>query len=128
MKKIKLKIKFKKEYLKIILSKIIYYKRLLFIIFFGALLIFSFEIIYKCVFLNIKHVDYMENNNFIITNGKINNVHLNRVLRNINENEEKVKIEIKKEYKNPFSFNDVELLTELENDEEDENISDNNLE
>jgi len=117
MKKINLKIKFKKKDFGRILSKVICYKRLLFIIFFGILLIFTFEIVYKYAFLNIRYIGYTESDSFIIANGKINNVNLNRVLRNIDEDKEKIKIEIKKEYKNPFSFNDPELLVEPENNE-----------
>lgn len=105
MKKIIPKMNFNKEDFKRILFKALYCKRLLFMIFFGALLIFTFDIVYRYAFLNVEYIDYVEDDSFIITDGKINNINLNRVLKNVNEDREKIKTEINKEYKDPFSFN-----------------------
>ena len=115
MKKIVPKINFnKKDFIKI-LVKCASCKRLLFIIFFGALLIFTVDVVYKHAFINIEYVDYTKDNSFIITDGKINNVNLNRVLKNIDKNEEKIEEEINKEYRDPFSFDSSEYLEEDEN-------------
>lgn len=105
MKKIITKINFNKESLKRILSRIVCCKRLLFILFFGILLIFTFDVVYKYAFLNVKYISYTEDDSFIIVNGRINNMNLNRVLKNIEEDEEKIKMKISKEYKTPFNFN-----------------------
>ena len=133
MKKIIPKINFNKKDCKRILSRIIYCKRLLFIIFFGTLLIFTFDIVYRYAFLNVEYVDYVEDDNFIITDGKINNINLNRVLKNIDKDREKIKIESSKEYEDPFSFRNSELLNEsdyeikYDNENEDENINNGDL-
>lgn len=133
MKKIIPKINFNKKDFKRILSRVIYCKRLLFIIFFGVLLIFTFDVVYRYAFLNIKYVDYVGDNSFIITDGKINNINLNRVLKNVNEDREKIKTEINKEYKDPFSFSGSELLNKFDyeikydNENEDENINNGDL-
>ncbi len=128
MKKIIPKINFSKEDFKGILSKIICCKRLLFIIFFGMLLIFTFDIVYKYALLDIKYIDYERDDSFLITDGKINNVNLNRVLKNIDKDRERIKTEINKEYKTPFSFDDPELPGEFNEDKkEDENINNSDL-
>jgi len=115
MKKITPKINFdKKDFIKI-LTKCASCKRLLFIVFFGMLLIFTFDIVYKYAFLNIKYIDYVEDNNFVIMDGKINNVNLNRVLRNIDEDKKKIQEGINKKYEDPFSFNGFEYLSDIEN-------------
>ena len=127
MKKIILKINFNKKDFKRILFKIIYFKRLLFIIFFGMLIIATFNIIYKYAFLDIEYVDYVEDDSFIITDGKINNINLNRVLKNINKDKEKIEVGINKEYKDPFSFNSPKLLDEVEDLSADKNNESDNL-
>ena len=131
MKKIIPKINFNKKDCKRILSRIICCKRLLFIIFFGTLLIFTFDIVYRYAFLNVEYVDYVEDDNFIITDGKINNINLNRVLKNIDKDREKIKIESSKEYEDPFNFRNSELLEEVgyeaEHINEEENIDGGNL-
>ena len=127
MKKIALKINFKKVDFKRILSKIICFKRLLFIIFFGMLIIATFNIVYKYAFLDIEYVDYVEDDSFIITDGKINNINLNRVLKNINKDKEKIEVGINKEYKDPFSFSGPEILNEVEYINEGENIDGGDL-
>jgi len=100
-------------------------------VFFGTLLIFTFDIVYRYAFLNLEYVDYVEDNNFIITDGKINNINLNRVLKNIDKDREKIKIESNKEYKDPFSFGNSEILEEVgyevEYINEEENIDGGNL-
>ena len=112
MKKIIPKIKFnKKDFIKI-LAKCISCKRLFFIIFFGALLIFTVDIVYRYAFINIEYINYTKNNNFIITDGKINNVNLNRVLKNIDKNKKKIEEEIDKKYRDPFYFGSPEDLDE----------------
>ena len=118
MKKITLKIKFNKKNFKKILSRIFYCKRLFFIMFFGVLLIFTFDIVYKNAFLNVEYIDYTEDDNFIITDGKINNVNLNRVLKNIDKDKEKIRTKINKEYKDPFGFGGSEILGELDSETE----------
>ena len=115
MKKIVPKINFnKKDFIKI-LAKCAGYKRLLFIIFFGVLLIFTVDVVYKHAFINIEYVDYTKDNNFIITDGKINNANLNRVLKNVDKNKEKIEEEINKKYRDPFTFGSSEYLEEDEN-------------
>ena len=122
MKKIIPKINFnKKDFIKILI-KCASCKRLLFIIFFGTLLIFTVDVVYKYAFINIEYVNYTKDNNFIITDGKINNVNLNRVLKNIDKNKEKIEEEVNKEYKDPFSFDSSEYLKEDEN-KNSENLS-----
>ena len=128
MKKVISKINFNEEDLKRILSKVICCKRLLFMIFFGALLVYTFNVVYKYVFLNIKYISYTEDDNFIITDGKINNINLNVVLRNTDKDKERIKAGIDKKYKTPFSFNDSELPGEFNEDEkEGENINNSDL-
>jgi len=137
MKKIIPKINLDKKDIKRILFKMIYFKRLLFMLLFGALLIFTFDTIYKYTFLNIKYIDYVEDNSFIITDGKITNVSLSRILKNIDEDKRRIEIGIKKEHKNPFEFGsvesfggfDYEIKYENENDDknEDENIDKEDL-
>jgi uncharacterized membrane protein YcaP (DUF421 family) len=122
MKKIIPKINFnKKDFIKILI-KCASCKRLLFIIFFGTLLIFTVDVVYKYAFINIEYVNYTKDNNFIITDGKINNVNLNRVLKNIDKNKEKIEEEVNKKYKDPFSFDSSEYLKEDEN-KNSENLS-----
>lgn len=122
MKKIAPKINFNKKDFKRILFKIVCFKRLLFMVFFGALLIFTFNTIYKYTFLNIKYIDYAGDDSFIIIDGKIANVSLSRILKNIEEDKKRVKIGISKEYKNPFEF-DYEI--EYDNNNENENYDGN---
>ena len=114
MKKIIPKINFSKKNLIKILVKCAGCRRLLFIISFGALLIFTFDIVYKHAFINVEFVDYKKDNSFIITNGKINNVNLNRVLKNINEDKKKIEIGIRQEYENPFRFKVPKWLDEFD--------------
>jgi len=122
MKKIIPKMNFNKKDCKRILFKIFFFKRLLFIILFGALLIFTFDIIYKYAFLNVKYIDYVGDNSFIIKDGKITNVNLNRILKNMDKDERRVEIGIRKEYKNPFEF-DYEIRYEEDGDEDNEDDS-----
>lgn len=131
MKKIITKINFNKESLKRILSRIVCCKRLLFILFFGILLIFTFDVVYKYAFLNVKYISYTEDDSFIIVNGRINNMNLNRVLKNIEEDEEKIKTKISKEYKTPFKFNNPissnEFDYEIKYGDESDNVNSDNL-
>ena len=129
MKKIIPKINFNKKDCKRVLFKIICFKRLLFIILFGALLIFTFDVIYKYTFLNIKYIDYVGDNSFIITDGKITNVSLSRILKNIKEDEERIKMGIKKDYENPFEFDyEIKYNNEGEDKNTDEDIDNGDLE
>ena len=126
MKKIAPKINFNKKDFKRVLFKIFCFKRLLFMVFFGALLIFTFNTIYKYTFLNIKYIDYAGDDSFIIIDGKIANVSLSRILKNIEEDKKRVKIGINKEHKSPFEF-EYEIEYDNENEDYDENIDRDDL-
>ncbi|MCK5122582.1 MAG: hypothetical protein KAQ87_00295 [Candidatus Pacebacteria bacterium] len=125
MQKIIPKINLNKKNLIKILAKCAGCKRLLFIISFGALLIFTFDIVYQHAFINIEFIDYKKDSSFIITNGKINNVNLNRVLKNINEDKKKIEIGIKQEYENPFKFKVPKWLDEFDYEIEYDNHNSN---
>jgi histidinol phosphatase-like PHP family hydrolase len=108
MKKIIPKINLSKKNIKTFLVKFVDCKRLLFIILFGAMLIFTVDIIYRYAFININYIDYTEDSNFIISDGKINSIKLNRVLKNIDKNNKKIEIEADKKYNSPFDSNGFE--------------------
>jgi hypothetical protein len=116
MKKIIPKINLNKKDIKRFLAKLLDYKRLFFIILFGMMLIFTVDIIYRYAFININYIDYTEESNFIVTDGKINSIKLSRVLKNIGENNKKIKMEADKKYKDPFDFGDTEDLDEIESE------------
>lgn len=121
MKKVIPKINFNKKDFTKILAKCVSCRRMLFIISFGILLIITFDIVYQYAFLNVRYIDYVEDDNFIITDGKINNANLSGVLRNVDGDKEKIRIGINKKYETPFEF-DYEIYYY-----DDENIDDSDF-
>lgn len=113
MKKIMPKINLDKKWFKKKLAGIIGYKRLLFIIFFGILLIFTFDTVYKYAFININYINYTKGDDFIIIEGRINNANLNQVLRSVEERNDRIKNEIVKKYRDPFNFENPEYPEEF---------------
>jgi len=103
----KIKIKFNKDSIKNVFKSFVKYKRLFFIIFFGALLIFTFDVIYKNVYFNINYIDYVELESF--ENSEIKkNIILEKVIKNIDDRNRAAGKIIDKKYRDPFSYNDFE--------------------
>jgi len=107
----KIKFEFDKNSVKKIFASFIKRRRLFFIIFFGALLIFTFDVIYKNVYFNINYIDYTETEDFEI-NGARKSIMLKKVIENINYREQLTQNEVSKKYRNPFDFDDSENLGE----------------
>jgi hypothetical protein len=98
----KIKIGFDKNTVKNILALIIRRKRIFFILFFGALLIYTFDVVYKNVYLNIRYVDY--SGSFSVSDIKRESVVIKKILRDIKRKDERIKSGVSKHYEDPFNF------------------------
>lgn len=77
------------------------YRRLLFIIFWGAILIYSFNILYKKVYIDIQFIDYSFVNGPRV-NKEMNA--LNRISEDIEDRSEKMQSVKKNIYRDPFKY------------------------
>lgn len=121
----KIKIKFDQNSVRKILIATIKYKRLLFIIFFGALLIFTFNTIYKNAYFNINYIDYAEVENFEISEGR-KNAMLKKVIENIDHRKQLTPDEKNENHRNPFDFNDFENFDSNSDDDDEIGEDENN--
>lgn len=104
----KIKIKFDKKIINRIVSRSIKYKSLIILIYFFAIIIFSFKVVYEDAYVKIKYIDYIESEDKVIANLKSANRLSLKIIEQINVN--KLNFENKKqyEYENPFVFNEPE--------------------
>ena len=106
----KIKIKFDKKIINRIVSRSIKYKSLIILIYFFAIIIFSFKVVYEDAYVKIKYIDYIESEDKVIANLKSANRLSLKIIEQINVN--KLNFENKKqyEYENPFVFNKPEEI------------------
>ena len=106
----KIKIKFDKKIINRIVSRSIKYKSLIILLYFFAIIIFSFKVVYEDAYVKIKYIDYIESEDKVIANLKSANRLSLKIIEQINVN--KLNFENKKqyEYENPFVFNKPEEI------------------
>ncbi|MCK5085331.1 hypothetical protein KAK05_01320 [Candidatus Parcubacteria bacterium] len=106
----KIKIKFDKKIINRIVSRSIRYKSLIILLYFFAIIIFSFKVVYEDAYVKIKYIDYIESEDKVIANLKSANRLSLKIIEQINVN--KLNFENKKqyEYENPFVFNKPEEI------------------
>jgi hypothetical protein len=98
----KINVGFDKNTVKNILDLITRRKRIFFILFFGALLIYTFDVMYKNVYLNIRYVDY--SGSFSTSDIKRESIVVKKILRDIKRKDERIKSGVSKHYEDPFNF------------------------
>ena len=118
----KIKIKFSKNRLKKYAGYLVKHRRLFFVMFFGALFIFTFDVIYENAYYNMKHIDYERLRNFKDDETK-KNIMFEKIIENINLRKQMIQDIKNKEYKNIFSFNNQESLNENNGDSGNNNVS-----
>ena len=117
----KVKIKFDKSSFKKYAQYSIKHRKLFFIIFFSALFIFTFNVIYKNAYYNMKYIDYAELGNFKDDKVK-KDIMFKEIIKNINLRKQVIQDVRNREYQNIFSFNDGEDLDKNDNNENDNPI------
>jgi len=120
----KVEIKFDKNSFKKYVKYSIEHRKLFFMIFFSALFVFTFNVIYKNAYYDMKYIDYAESGNFEGNKIKKNTM-FKEIIKNINFRKQAMQDVRNKEYKNIFSFNDVEDLDENDDNNENDNEKDN---
>ncbi len=113
-------IKFNKNSVKKYAVYLIEHRKLFFIVFFGALFIFTFNVTYENVYYNMEHIDYAKSRNFEDDEIK-RDIIFKKVIEDIKFRERIIRDVKNKEYKNPFSFNDEESFDENSNGGEENN-------
>lgn len=98
-----IKIKFSRDNIERIIRLFIGQKRLFIVLFFGILLIYTFNVIYKNAYFNINYIVYTESEDFVIK-GKRIDITLKRVMEDIGNREKRINQVAGKTYKDPFSF------------------------
>ncbi len=104
MKRIKLKFKLNKKSFKKAANLVLEQKRLFFILFCGALLVYTFNIIYQNVYFKINYHSYSVEDNFTAEERRIRDVMIKRVMKDIEKRKEERSKGVEKIYKNPFRF------------------------
>ncbi len=117
----KVEIKFDKKSFKKYIKYFIKHRKLFFMIFFSALFIFTFNVIYKNAYYNMKYIDYAESGNFEGDKMK-KDIIFKGIIKNINSRKQTMRDARNKEYKNIFSFNDVGYSDESNSNENDNPI------
>lgn len=132
----KIKIKFNKNSVEKYFGQLVKHRGAFFVVFFGVLFVFTFNIIYQEAYLKINYINYEKSENFKVNEIKKDAIFKN-VIEKIKEKERLKQVGIDKEYRNPFDFKEAENLGDsgiinIENDNEDEDDSssdsDNDLE
>jgi hypothetical protein len=100
MKKLKLKID--KEYVNGIFLLLLKKRGLLFVVFWGIILIYSFNIIYKKAYIDINFIAYPYYENFTAINKE--NITLRKITEDMDSRKENLKNIEKKTYRDPFNF------------------------
>ncbi len=118
----KIKFKFSKTGAKKLISIVLKYRRLLFFIFFSALLAFTFGFMYKYIYIGTNFPEYEESyESRVMLDIKTNDRILKETLKNIEQRNERLKKE-SVDYNNPFKFMDS---NDLKTNEDDNNDIDN---
>ena len=120
----KIETKFDKNSVKKYAAYLVKHRNLFFVVFFGVLFIFTFNVIYENVYYNMEHIDYVKSRNFEDDEIK-RDIIFEKVIENIKFRERVIRNMENKEYKNPFVFNDGKDFDENDNDSE-ENDADRN--
>ena len=115
----KVEIKFDKNSFKKYVKCFVKHRKLFFIMFFSALFIFTFNVIYKNAYYDMRNIDYAESGNFEGDKMK-KNIMFEEIIKNINFRKRAMQNARNKKYKNIFSFNDVEDSDENNSDENDD--------
>lgn len=76
------------------------------IIFIGAMLIYSFDVIYKNAYIKLEYIDY--SNSAMIFDGKKESVMINRITSGLKQKEDIIREGLSREYKNIFVFEDTQ--------------------
>ena len=103
----KIKIKFNKNNAKKYAVYLVEHRKLFFAVFFGALFIFTFNIIYENAYYNIEQIDYAKSRSFEDDETR-REIMFKKVVENIEFREQMMRDVKNKKYKNLFSFNDEE--------------------
>lgn len=100
MKKIRINLKLSDGRKKAIFSKILQNRGLLFLVFWGALLVYSFNVVYNKAYIDVNYVNYEGSSDFIGTyrEGSI----LEKIMQNIKKRETNLENNKDKTYKDPF--------------------------
>lgn len=119
----KIEIKFNKNNAKKYAVYLIKHRRIFFVVFFSALFIFTFNVIYKNVYYNIEQIDYAKSRSFEDDETR-REIMFEKVVENIEFREQMIRDVKNKKYKNLFSFNDEESFDENGNGGEENNDED----
>ncbi|MCK4918973.1 MAG: hypothetical protein KAS01_01155 [Candidatus Pacebacteria bacterium] len=117
----KIKIKFDIEKVKKKLSFLVIYRYILFILFLGLSLTFTFKVIFDNAYANITFIDYKENESDVVLEAKKINNRLQVIMVNIEERKNKSENKVDLKYVDPFKYNIKEIEIENINLENNEN-------
>jgi len=76
------------------------------VVFVGAMLIYSFDVIYKNAYIKLEYIDY--SNSAMIFDGKKENVMITRITSSLKQREDIIRDGLEKEYRNIFVFEDTQ--------------------
>ena len=116
----KIEIKFDKNDAKKYAVYLIKHRKLFFVAFFGALFIFTFNVIYENAYHNIEQIDYAKSRSFEDDEAR-REIMFKKVIKNIKLREQTTQDVRNKEYRNPFSFSDEEYSDKSDNNGEENN-------
>lgn len=102
IKKINLSFKLTQEHRKLILKKFLANGRLLFILFWGMLFIYFFNIVYKKAYIELDFIQYAQDTSFMNTYQQ--SLMLEKIMQNIGTYKENVETGKIKKYNDPFDY------------------------
>lgn len=115
----KIKFRFSKNSARKLISIILKYRYLLFLVFFSVSLALTFKFMYKYIYIDTNFLEYEESYESRVMLGiKTNDRILKEILKNIEQRNEKLK-EDGADYNNPFEFMDSEAQKTNEADNSD---------
>lgn len=87
------------------MARLLFAKRGLFlVVFFGAMLVYNFDIIYKNAYLKMEYIDYSDSS--MIFDGRKESIMIEKITKNLRMRDEIVRKGLNREYKNIFIYED----------------------
>jgi hypothetical protein len=100
MKKIRINLKLNDEQKKAIFNKLLQHRRLFFLVFWGALLVYSFNLLYNKAYIDVNFANYEGSSDFIGTYREGST--LEKIMQNIEKRKTNLENNKSKIYKDPF--------------------------
>lgn len=107
------KIEINSKTINLAIAMLVSRRGLFLIMFFGGLLVYSFNVIYNNAYLKLQYVDY--SGNVMIFDGKRESLAIGKITDNLEKRDEIISKGLSKEYKNIFVYED--LQNKLKNSE-----------